>query len=187
MTIHCASEDLELSSSTIGLLPLEGCHTGEYLEKSLDEMIEINGLSKNKIISIASDSAANIKLGIQMSLGAKKHVPCVAHKLSHVVPDTFKQITSPVGTAAIDRIKMIVKVIRRSTLGTDELHRLQKQDGFEDNECLALKQDIEIRWNSTLYMLQRFFEIEDYIYPVMKYMKKQSEKIKKLLFMELKC
>lgn len=142
-------------------------------------MIQQNGLSKTKIMSVSSDSAANIKLAIQLTVRAAKWVPCVAHLLSHLVPDTLSEVSSTIGNTAIEKVKSIVRVIRSSTLGTDELIKLQRDDGKTDSEVLLLKQANKIRWNSTLYMLQRCLEIEDYVFLVIKYMKEQSEKNKK--------
>lgn len=179
ITIHCLSTDLKLSSGVIGLLPLHTSHTAENVSDSLNIMINDNGLDKNKIISVVSDSAANIKLAIEMAMTADKHVPCVAHIVSHLVPDTLKQMSTPLGADIKDKVKNIVSVVRKSTIGCDRLKNLQKKDRKTDAQCLKLHQSIDIRWNSSLYMLKRYLEIEEYVYWTIRHMKKQAEKNKK--------
>ncbi|KYN19747.1 Zinc finger BED domain-containing protein 1, partial [Trachymyrmex cornetzi] len=52
-------------------------------------------------------------------------------------------------------------------VASDELKRLQKRDGKTDGTILKFIQDVETRWNTTYYMLERFLALEDYVYPVM--------------------
>jgi len=54
----------------------------------------------------------------------------------------------------VTKVKSVVEYVNRSTVATERLKATQKQMGLEE---LRLKQDVITRWNSTYYMLKRFW------------------------------
>jgi len=66
----------------------------------------------------------------------------------------------------IIKVKNIVRLTRHSVVASDELKRLQIRDGKTDGTTLKFIQDVETRWNTTFYMLERFLALEEYVYPV---------------------
>lgn len=77
----------------------------------------------------------------------------MAHILAHLVPDSLKTIYTI--EEIITKVKNIVTV-KRSVVASDELNRLQKRDGKTEGTILKFKQEVPTRWNSMLYMIERF-------------------------------
>lgn len=166
VTIHYRSADLQMKNGCIGVFPLHTNHTAEYIAKSLRSIITDFDLDVAKITAIVSDGAPNMKKAIGDIIAQDKHkkLVCFAHVVSHLVPDVMS--TMPAAKDIIIKIKDIVSLIRRSVVASDELKRLQIRDGKSEGTALKLIQDCPTRWNSTLYMLERFLQLEEYIYPV---------------------
>ncbi|XP_071569776.1 zinc finger BED domain-containing protein 4-like [Temnothorax nylanderi] len=165
VTIHYLTEEIEMKTGCIGVFPLHKNHTAEYLADSLNTVIEQFQLDRSKITAIITDSAANIKLAIEKTIGKHRQLSCFAHILSHIVPDAL--ISIPHAQEMINKVKRIVTIVRRSVVASDQLKSLQIRDGKTEGTVLKLIQDVATRWNSTFYMLNRFLELEQYIYPAM--------------------
>ncbi|XP_071581127.1 E3 SUMO-protein ligase ZBED1-like [Temnothorax nylanderi] len=164
VTIHYLGADYEMKNRNLGLLPLDESHTSDYLLDSLLKIVEDFDVDLNKVMAVVSDSAANIKSAVARLVGNNKRLPCFAHILSHLVPNALHPIQPAM--EIITKVKKIVKLVRHSIVASDELKRLQKRDGKTDGTVLKFIQDVETRWNSTYYMLERFLVLEDYVYPV---------------------
>ncbi|XP_071634351.1 E3 SUMO-protein ligase ZBED1-like [Temnothorax longispinosus] len=164
VTIHYLSEDLVMKNGCLGVFPLHTNHTAEYLTECLNSVIDDFKLDKKKIMAITSDGAANIKAAVHNVVGSERHIWCFAHFLSHLVPKILKDM--PEINDIIATVKKIVVLIRRSVVATDELKRLQILDGKTEGTVLKFILDVPTRWNSTLYMLERFLALEQYVYAV---------------------
>ncbi|XP_067214124.1 E3 SUMO-protein ligase ZBED1-like [Linepithema humile] len=118
--------------------------------------------------AIVTDSAANIKKAVYELLGRSKHLPCFAHLLSHLVPDVMagRWDSSINVDDIITKVRNIVVLVKRSIVATDELKRLQIRDGKTEATALKFIQDVSTQWNSTLYMLERFLVLKEYVYLV---------------------
>lgn len=124
-------------------------------------MLQSFKINSSKIVAVVTDSAPNIN-AINSAFGVKKHIPCMAHILGHLVSDSLK-IVHPI-TEIITKVKNIVTLVKRSVVATDKLIRLQKHDGRTDGNILKFKQDVPTRWNSTLYIIEKFLNLREYIY-----------------------
>ncbi|KYN04655.1 Zinc finger BED domain-containing protein 4, partial [Cyphomyrmex costatus] len=163
VTIHYVTEEIIMKTGYIGIFPLYENHTAEYLSDSLNRVIDEFQLDRLKITAIITDCGANIKLAVEKTIGKHKQLFCFAHIMSHIVPDALSNIFH--AQEIINKVKNIVTVIRRSVVASDKLKSLQLLDGKTEGTVLKLIQDVPTRWNATFYMLNRFLELEQYVYP----------------------
>lgn len=99
-----------------------------------------------------SDNASNIKNAL--GLLKLKHLGCFAHTLNLVV-----QSALTIENDLVDKVKTIVTYFRRSTVANNKLRTYQINNGIDKPKKLL--QNVQTRWNSTYYMLNRFIELEN--------------------------
>jgi len=132
---------------------VHGAHTGENIAAVLLEIFnewEIN----NKIVTIVSDNGLNIKNAINTHL-QKYHHPCAAHTLNLSVNEAITSNTEL--SQVIKSCKIIVGHFKHSTFANEKLKNYQIQMGLPQ---LKVKQDVSTRWNSSLIMMEKLFEIK---------------------------
>ena len=98
-----------------------------------------------------SDSAANCVAAVRL-LGWK-HLPCFAHILNLTVQESKR--SDNVVVEIQGKCRSIVSYFHRSVKSTQKLKEIQKQLGLIDKKLTA---DVETRWNSTFFMLERIVE-----------------------------
>lgn len=162
ITVYYLRHELVLTNATIGVFPLAQNHTANYIKETIISIIELFRIETNAITVLVTDSALNMIKAIIDGFDPGKHLPCIAHALSHLVPDAIK--LSPHIREIITKVKSIVTVIKRSVVASDELKRLQIRDGKTESTVLKFKQDVPTCWNSTYYMIERFLQLKDYVY-----------------------
>ena len=131
----------------------EGSHTSENLSQELKRIIQEYKL-EDKIVLAVSDNAANIKKAVTDLHW--KHFGCFAHQLNIIVTKAIHLIDG-----LLCSVKTIVKYFKRSPQANEKLLTFQRNSGCTQAKKLIL--DVSTRWNSTLYMLERFCELEDAI------------------------
>ncbi|KAF0748319.1 zinc finger BED domain-containing protein 4-like, partial [Aphis craccivora] len=91
------------------------------------------------------------------TFGVEKYIPCIVHTINLIVTNTIEKCTTL--NDIIVKIRKIVKYIKNSVNLSDELRKLQKDQGLPDGKILKLVLDVKTRWNSLLYMIERFLNI----------------------------
>jgi len=123
----------------------------------LEEVIQRWGITKDKIVAVVSDGASNIVKCINDTFGHDKALVCYAHKLNLLVQCALS--SSEEFTKIVQKVKSIVTFFKHSVKASDILRRIQLNGGKSEGTCLKLKQECPTRWNSLIYMLQRFLEL----------------------------
>lgn len=152
ITGHCLYKD-ELQSLVLATRELPSPHTGEHVAEHSRQIFEEFGILQ-KIVTIVSDYAANMKKAINQNL-QKHHHPCIAHTLNLSVKETLTG--NPTLQDIIQKCKRIVAHFRHSAKSTEILSAKQMQMNMP---ILKLKQDIETRWNSISVMFARLCEVK---------------------------
>ncbi|XP_044014028.1 uncharacterized protein LOC122856425 [Aphidius gifuensis] len=151
----------------IGCFPMEDSHTAVNLRLAFQNVLKEFELKESKLMCVTSDRAANISKALREAVGENKHLGCFAHGLSLLVPDALNNNTDldmKKLKDTIDKVRAIVKFVKKSTLVSGELKRLQMLLGDKpEGQCLKLKKDMAIRWNSTLFMIERFLQLEQHL------------------------
>ncbi|CAH2095690.1 unnamed protein product [Euphydryas editha] len=150
ITIHYTTLDLEFKSVLLDCAHYGQKHSGELLSRHLKNTIELWGLT-GKVMLAITDNAKNIVNAINL-LGLR-HFGCYAHTINLVVEDVLKIVKEH-----LDKIKNVETYFKRSASATEKLLKYQTQQQVSTPK--KLKQSVPTRWNSTYFMLQRFFELE---------------------------
>lgn len=90
ITTHFLINDNQLASNNIGVIPLTERHNSDYIGKMFLSTLSSFEINPTKISAIVTDSAPNVVKAVVDKFGYSKHIPCFAHLLAHVVPDTIK-------------------------------------------------------------------------------------------------
>lgn len=113
-----------------------GRHKSENIAKWLTVVQETFNI-KSKVVCVVTNNAANMKNAVMLS-GV-----VVQNSINVVISDT------------VERVKKIVVYYKRSSIATAKLGELQKNLHHKEQKLIP---DVSTRWNSTLFMLERFNE-----------------------------
>lgn len=146
----------EHKSVTIGVTELTERHTAENIGNWLLQIITDWRINKENIIIVVADNAANMKKAITDVFGTEKYLSCFAHTLNLVPGNIIKD--DAIVNSLCKKLKTIITYFKHSVPAADELRK---------QSALKLIQDVDTRWNSTKYMLNRFIELADKISPIL--------------------
>lgn len=154
VTAHYITENFELRSILLECSFMSLSHTSSNLADQIRCIVEKFKLT-DKVSSIVTEFSYNITGAMTKEL-EENHFPCFAHTLNLILQDALKNAKE-----LIDKIKRIVSFFKRSSSGLEKLYSVQKNNlGLEPKKFI---QEVPTRWNSTFYMIQRFFELQDAI------------------------
>lgn len=157
MTAHFLNNSkLDLESVTIGVLELAENHTSDHISEWFEKQLDEWGVQKHKVVTVVTDSGANILSAVKNTFGVDKHLPCFAHTLNLVTQRSLNDLEDVQNI--ISKIKAIVTLFKHSVNASDELRKL----------CdYKLKQSVPTRWNSVYFMMDRFVLCSNHIASVL--------------------
>lgn len=153
ITFHFIENNFLLKSVLLSCHEFSDSHTSQNLSQKIKSIIQEWNL-ENKIIFAVSDNASNIQLALKIL--QIKHFGCFAHTLNLIVQGALA-----LESDLLDKIKTIVTFFRKSTSANKKFQIYQTSNGVK--VPIKLLQDVSTRWNSSLYMLDRFVVLEDCI------------------------
>ena len=153
LTAHIIDSEFKLKSFLLSTEHMTATHTGVNLLSHMNKLLKEWGIENKKLFWI-TDNASNIKNAVK--LGGYDWVGCMGHTVNLAIK---KALELPDVNRIIGSAKSIVTFIRQSNNACQQMKESAKDQGFP---TLQLIQDVETRWNSAKYMLERLLEM----YPV---------------------
>lgn len=150
-TAHWLSAEFKLQHGVLAMKPFSGSHTGENIANELNSIASRWDIEQSKIHVIVHDSGANMVKGVRMA--EYNSARCFIHSLQRVVLESLK--VQPEVMDLIAKGRRIVTHFNHSGLAKEKLLALQKELCLPEHQ---LVQDINTRWNSTFYMVERLLE-----------------------------
>lgn len=169
-------ENFEFRSFALSFKNLLGGHTADNLKENILGFLEEFSL-KNKIFSIVTDNAANIRKTVQDINLNHEPVRCTGHVLQLIVKkfiQTCENFYKDNEHEAIDtepmksyhKVGNILSKCRAIVCSFNhscQLKELLENQQSNEEECLNLIQDVKTRWHSTLSMIQRVHKLHSFI------------------------
>lgn len=152
VTGHFITKEYKLQSVLLECANFSGPHTSANLSTALIKIRDKFSLN-NKILIVVTDNAPNIKNAVTGTL-RWKHFGCYAHTLNLVVQGALKHCQQ-----VHQKVKAIVGFFKKSSGATERLLNYQKINGSVNLKKLI--QDMPTRWNSTMFMFERFVELSE--------------------------
>ena len=150
VTCHFITPDWHIESAILETLNISESHTSLNLASELKKVTNEWEIT-TKIHCAITDGASNIKGAIKENHW--NNLVCFAHTLNLVVSCAIEQDLQ--SKEVITKIKHIVSFFHKSTLASDKLRELQNTLGLPEHKLI---QQVETRWNSSFYMMERYIE-----------------------------
>uniref|UniRef100_A0A914M9M7 HAT C-terminal dimerisation domain-containing protein n=1 Tax=Meloidogyne incognita TaxID=6306 RepID=A0A914M9M7_MELIC len=155
VTCHFLKENFEPTHVLLAASPIKGSHTGDKIASLVAKVITNFGIDKKVHMVIRDNESAMQKATRIAGLGSQH---CSSHKIQLAIGDGLKLLSG--FKEVIERVKKAVRRIRKPRCARDEFAKLQDELGLPQ---LNLRKGIEVRWNSTFLMLERFTKFREVI------------------------
>jgi zinc finger BED domain-containing protein 1 (E3 SUMO-protein ligase ZBED1) len=160
LTVHYIDSDWNLCNFLLDIVPFAVRHTGVNIAQEIMRVLEEFNIS-TKIIALTTDNdSAMLACGREIadtfdneiSLMNFSHYRCAAHVLNLGVKKGLETVNS-----SITKARKITCMIKNSTVLCDSLRAFCT---LKNVKYLKPILDVDTRWNSTYYMLERFKKLE---------------------------
>lgn len=151
LTAHWIDSSFKLMTAVLHAREFRGSHTAEHVRQEIEEMIEGWKIEKQRVHVVLRDNASNMRKAMD-EMGVRS-LGCIAHTLHLIVHEGLLSQRSVCDTLTIAR--KIVGHFKHSPLAYSRLEDIQVELKMPRKRLL---QDVQVRWNSTLYMLQSLLD-----------------------------
>ena len=156
VTAHFINSDWQLIPCVLDTERMTDSVTAQALADTISSIMDRWSIT-DKVRTIVTDNASNIKLCVKKL--NKNWLPCVGHNFNLIVHDAMKSLSADMKNIKA-KSKKIVGHFKHSTKASDCLEKIQIA---ENAEPLRLTQEVDTRWNSTLFMFQRLIKIYPFV------------------------
>ncbi|XP_077386781.1 E3 SUMO-protein ligase ZBED1-like [Festucalex cinctus] len=178
VTAHHIDMEWEMQNFVLQTRAFRESHTGANLAELLRDVSREWKIGDKKP-ALVTDNATNMILA-GSAAEMKPHVRCIAHTLNLSSQKTFKvDQVKPI----LVKIRRIVTFFHKSTKASDALRDQQHSLGLAHHKLIH---DVSTRWNSSLEMLERFWEQKDAVAAVLRKIKPRGEPLPALSDNEIK-
>lgn len=157
IVLHRVSDDWQLRSEVVGLMQVEGSHTGEALAAAVSARVEAFLDKRTAVAAAVSDNGPNYTKACDKIAGGE-HWPCVLHTLQLV-------IRAVIGNDGVGRPKQLVQlvhdIVKKVRADSEIRAELAEEQRKRNLPVLQLVTDNDTRWHSELAMLERFLAVFD--------------------------
>ncbi len=150
VTCHFITPDWVIKSPVLATRHVSESHTIVNLSKELTKITDDWQIT-SKIHCATTDGASNIKGAIRTNQW--NNLVCFAHNLNLVVTCAISEVLEI--KEIINAVKKMVTFFHKSSNAAEKLKELQKRLSLPEHRLI---QQVETRWNSTFYMLERYIE-----------------------------
>ncbi|KAM4560530.1 zinc finger BED domain-containing protein 4-like [Odontesthes bonariensis] len=151
LTAQWIDSSFALRRATLHVQEFRGSHTAERIQTAMENMLNNWAIDNTRVHVIVRDNAANMKKAMKDMMVPS--VGCVAHSLQLCVHEGLLSQRSVTDTLA--NARKIVGHFKHSPLAYSRLEDIQMELNVD---VRRLQQDVQTRWNSSLYMLQSLLQ-----------------------------
>lgn len=190
--------DFNRQTCALCVRKIDGSHTAEVLKDTVLDVLKDANLEAKHIIDIATDNAStetSTVTKLRQALGGHiHHTRCFAHTMNLSVRDALMvcgccpfltlvtsdswYVQDPRASETVASVKAIVAFFRSCRLARLVLHNNQRKgkrhDGTSPPRPLVLTTDVVTRWNYTLAMLERFWDLSEFVEQALEFIRHSS-------------
>ncbi|XP_024886694.1 zinc finger BED domain-containing protein 4-like [Temnothorax curvispinosus] len=166
VTVHFieANGVRKIESGNIAVFELLECCV-DYTTHAILSILTKWDIDIDKVVAVVTNNESNIVSTVTQIFSQDKHIMCFAHTINLVAENSIKNCEGLY--YLVNKVRSVVKFVKSSTELTNELYQYQINLGTSEDEIKKLILDANIKWNSTIYMIERFLEISNVIEKVL--------------------
>ncbi|XP_035825196.1 zinc finger BED domain-containing protein 1-like [Aplysia californica] len=156
VTAHCLSPHWQLQSFVLNTVRMADSHTADNITQELKRIIKRRNIQDKVNVEVTDNGQNMVRAVTQIPL---RQFSCFGHTINLEVNDALGNAIQLTETRKKARDK--VSYFHHSTKAADYLREQQK--GAHAQKALKLSQEVPTRWNSTLFMLERYIQLHTQI------------------------
>ena len=151
LTLHSISDSFDQECIVLHNKEFIGEQSADNIQDHISSMIKEQEILESKIHVIVSDSAPNMRAGVERT--DSDRIPCFLHNTQLVIKHSILEQKSVIN--AVQAAKSMVSHFKFSSTRYQELNDIQKELSLPQNQLIS---ECVTRWNSILLMFERLVQ-----------------------------